>query len=78
MGYQIGSVFGGALAPIIATALLAATGTSFSVGAYMAVVCVITGVCAFLLSETYGQSMDEAAEASRERGPAAGMQEPTT
>jgi metabolite-proton symporter len=78
MGYQIGSVFGGALAPIIATALLAATGTSFSVGAYMAVVCAITGVCAFLLSETYGQSMDEAAEASRERGPAAGMQEPTT
>jgi metabolite-proton symporter len=78
MGYQIGSVFGGALAPIIATALLAATGTSFSVGAYMAVVCAITGVCAFLLSETYGQSMDEAAEASRERGPAAGMQEPMT
>jgi metabolite-proton symporter len=78
MGYQIGSVFGGALAPIIATALLAATGTSFSVGAYMAVVCAITGVCAFLLSETYGQSMDEADEASRERGPAAGVQEPTT
>ncbi len=78
MGYQIGSVFGGALAPIIATALLAATGTSFAVGAYMAVVCAITGVCAFLLSETYGQSMDEADEASRERGPAAGMQEPTT
>ena len=78
MGYQIGSVFGGALAPIIATVLLTATGTSFAVGAYMAVVCAITGVCAFLLSETYGQSMDEAAEASPERGPAAGMQEPTT
>jgi metabolite-proton symporter len=78
MGYQIGSVFGGALAPIIATALLAATGTSFAVGAYMAVVCAITGVCAFLLSETYGRSMDETDEASRERGPAAGVQEPTT
>src|SRR5918998_233069 len=77
MGYQIGSVFGGALAPIIATPLLAATGTSFAVGAYMAVVCAITGVCAFLLSETYGQSMDETDEASRERGPAAGVQEPT-
>nr|MBA2783770.1 MHS family MFS transporter [Rubrobacteraceae bacterium] len=35
MGYQIGSVFGGALAPIIATSLLAATGTSLSVGVYM-------------------------------------------
>ena len=78
MGYQIGSVFGGALAPIIATALLAATGTSFAVGAYMAVVCAITGVCAFLLSETYGRSMDEDSEASRERGPGANVQEPTT
>ena len=78
MGYQIGSVFGGALAPIIAVSLLTATGTSFSIGAYMAVICVITGVCAFLLSETYGRSMDETAEASRERGPTAGVQEPTT
>ena len=77
MGYQIGSVFGGALAPIIATSLLAATGTSFSIGAYMAVICAITGVCAFLLAETYGRSMDEASEAARERGPTAGMQEPT-
>ena len=77
MGYQIGSVFGGALAPIIATSLLAATGTSFSIGAYMAAVCAITGVCAFLLSETYGRSMDETSEAARERGPTAGAQEPT-
>jgi metabolite-proton symporter len=79
MGYQFGSVFGGALAPIIATSLLAATGTSFAVGAYMAVVCAISGVCAFLLAETYGRSMDESEEASRERGPGAGVQEePTT
>jgi hypothetical protein len=78
MGYQIGSVFGGALAPIIATSLLAATGTSFAVGVYMAVICAITGLCAFLLAETYGRSMDEAEEASRERGTTAGAQEPTT
>jgi MFS transporter, MHS family, shikimate and dehydroshikimate transport protein len=79
MGYQFGSVFGGALAPIIATSLLAATGTSFAVGAYMAVVCAISGICAFLLAETYGRSMDEAEETSRERGPGAGAQEePTT
>ncbi len=77
MGYQIGSVFGGALAPIIATSLLAATGTSFSVGAYMAIVCAITGLCAFLLAETYGRSMDESEEASRERGPTTSAQEPT-
>jgi len=78
MGYQIGSVFGGALAPIIATSLLAATGTSFAVGVYMAVICAITGLCAFLLAETYGRSMDEAEEASRERGTTTGAQEPTT
>ncbi len=78
MGYQFGSVFGGALAPIVATSLLAATGTSLSIGAYMVLVYAVTGVCAFPLSETYGRSMDEASEAARERGPAAGMQEPTT
>jgi len=78
MGYQIGSVFGGALAPIIATSLLAATGTSFAVGVYMAVICAMTGLCAFLLAETYGRSMDEAEEASRERGTTTGAQELTT
>lgn len=78
MGYQIGSVFGGALAPIIATVLLTATGTSFSVGAYMAAVCAITGVCAFLLSETYGRDMDETSATSPGRATAAGTQEPTT
>ena len=78
MGYQIGSVFGGALAPIIATALLTATGTSFSIGVYMAVICAITGACAFLLSETYGRSMDESEEALRERGgTTSGVQEPS-
>jgi hypothetical protein len=54
--------------PIIATSLLAATGTSLSIGVYMAVICAITGACAFLLAETYGRSMDETSEASRERG----------
>ena len=77
MGYQIGSVFGGALAPIIATALFTATGTSFAIGGYMAVVCAITGVCAFLLSETYGRDMDETEAQSPGRA-TAGAQEPTT
>jgi MFS family permease len=77
MGYQIGSVFGGGLAPIVATALLAATGTSFAVGAYMAFVCAVTGVSAFLLAETYGSDMDETGETSPGRA-TAGIQEPTT
>ena len=45
-------------------------------GVGMAVICAITGVCAFRLSETYGGSMDDASEATREREP--GVQEPTT
>jgi hypothetical protein len=49
-----------------------------AVGAYMALVCAITGVCAFLLSETYGRDMDETRETSPGRGAAVGIQEPTT
>ena len=49
-----------------------------AVGAYMALVCAITGVCAFLLSETYGRDMDETTETSPGRGAAARIQEPTT
>ena len=44
----------------------------------VALVCAITGVCAFLLSETYGRDMDETRETSPGRGAAVGIQEPTT
>jgi metabolite-proton symporter len=44
MGYQIAGIFGGALAPIIAVKLVAATGSAFSVAVYVAVALVITGV----------------------------------
>ena len=52
----------------------------------LALVCAITGVRAFLLSETYGRDMDETRETFREtsretspgRGAAVGIQEPTT
>jgi metabolite-proton symporter len=40
--YQIGSVVGGAVAPIVATALFAATGSSISVGVYMTAMGLIT------------------------------------
>ena len=35
LGYQTGAIFGGAFAPLIATGLLAATGTSQSIGFYL-------------------------------------------
>jgi MFS family permease len=42
LGYQIGAILGGALAPLAATALLVRFGTPRAVSIYMAVMCVIT------------------------------------
>ena len=53
LGYQGGAIFGGALAPFVATALVGATGSSFSIAVYVAAMAVISFVCMFLLTETY-------------------------
>jgi MFS family permease len=42
LGYQIGAILGGALAPIAATALLAAFGSPVWVSAYIALACALT------------------------------------
>jgi MFS transporter, MHS family, shikimate and dehydroshikimate transport protein len=60
IGYQIGGLLGGALAPIIATSLFAAAGTSAAIAAYMAVICAITLVSVFLITETYQTDVEEA------------------
>jgi MFS family permease len=49
LGYQIGAIFGGAFAPLIAAGLLAATGSSMAIGAYMSLMCAITFVSILLL-----------------------------
>jgi MFS family permease len=59
IGYQIGGMLGGALAPIIATALFAATGSSISIAAYMVVVCAISLVSVLLITETYQTDLEE-------------------
>ncbi|TCJ15323.1 MFS transporter [Rubrobacter taiwanensis] len=59
LGYQGGSIFGGALAPLIATALLAATGTSTAIAVYIAVLAVLSFICMWLMTETYRKDIDE-------------------
>jgi MFS family permease len=52
MGYQLAGIVGGALAPIIATALLGRFDTSLVVSAYVVVVLAITALCVFVAPET--------------------------
>lgn len=52
LGYQLGVILGGGLAPFIATALFAATGTVFSISAYLIVLAVIALVSIIAIGET--------------------------
>jgi MFS family permease len=59
LGIQLGSVFGGAFAPLIATALFAAFASWTSIAIYMAIMCAITFVSVWLLTETHRVDIDE-------------------
>ena len=59
LGYQIGAILGGALTPIIATALVARFETAFAVSVYIAVACAITVGSVLLLRETYQSNFEE-------------------
>ncbi|MCG7251923.1 MFS transporter [Corynebacterium pseudodiphtheriticum] len=52
--YAIGSVLGGAFAPMIAAALLEATGTTFAISGYLVSACIVGFICIFLLRERKG------------------------
>ena len=60
LGYQLGAILGGALAPLIATALFAEFGGTFAISVYIAITCAITVVCVLLLQETYQSDLAEA------------------
>jgi MFS family permease len=64
LGYQFGAIFGGALAPIIATQLLAMYGNTFGVSCYIAAACAITLISVSMLRETRGADL-HAAHSSR-------------
>ncbi|MEZ2389213.1 MFS transporter [bacterium RCC_150] len=57
IGYALGSILGGAFAPLIAQALLDATKWSGSVGVYIMVLCVISAFGVTLAKETRGRPL---------------------
>ncbi|MQA10490.1 MAG: MFS transporter [Pseudonocardiaceae bacterium] len=65
IGYQLASIAAGALAPLIATALLAATGGTLMISVYVLVICVITVVAVVLARETRGISLREPVSVKR-------------
>ena len=52
--YAIGSVLGGAFAPMIAAALLEATGTTFAISGYLVSACIVGFICVFPLRKRKG------------------------
>lgn len=59
VGYQLASIVAGALAPLIATALLQAYKSSFPIAIYVLITCVITVVAIALARETRGADLEE-------------------
>jgi len=51
LGYQLGAILGGALAPLVATTLLVRFGTPVAISLYMAGMCVITIGSVWLIAE---------------------------
>ncbi len=64
MGYQLGAILGGALAPIIATALLAYYQSTIGISIYIAIACILTLISVYLLSETHQTQLVESEERS--------------
>ena len=59
LGYQLGSVLGGGVGPLVATAIFAATGNSLWIGAYVAGLAVVTAVVALKARETRSVRLEE-------------------
>lgn len=64
LSIQLGTIFGGALVPFVATWLYSATGSSRAVAAYSIVLALITVGCVLGLRETYGTDLSAEADAT--------------
>lgn len=65
VGYQMGSILGGGLLPLVAASLFAATGTSTSISIYMVGLCVISFVSMLFVTETYQKDLGEVQDRER-------------
>jgi MFS family permease len=61
LGYQLGAILGGAMAPIIATTILVTTGGTLGISIYIAIACGLTLVSVLLLAETHKRDLHEPA-----------------
>ena len=61
LGYQLGSIFGGALAPVIATAITARFHSTLGISSYIAIACLVSFVSVALLGETSAVDLNEPA-----------------
>ena len=59
MGYAIGSILGGAFAPMIAQALVTSTGTTTSISIYLGIVTVIALAASFFVKDRMGGRLDK-------------------
>ena len=66
--YALGSVLGGAFAPMIAAALVEATGTTFAVSGYLVSASIVGFICTFILRERKGIALGAEHEAEQSRG----------
>ncbi|GAA2360691.1 MFS transporter [Saccharopolyspora halophila] len=61
LAYQLASILGGGIAPMICAALYGATGTSFAIAGYVVVLCLISFLSTYLLTETYKRDLSSEA-----------------
>jgi metabolite-proton symporter len=59
MGGQLSSIVAGALAPIVAVALLESSGGTYTVSLYVVAMCVLTVIAVLLAKETVGRDLTE-------------------
>jgi MFS family permease len=61
LGYQLGALLGGAIAPLLAVYLQQVTGGTAAISVYIIIVSVIAIACTLALTETYQNDMEDVA-----------------